>query len=328
MEAPSALDVDYVQRRERKPEEPTSRMLQVDFGQKLHERELNRHLHDVTEENAQPVPPTIEKPAEHTVDYTFGDQGSQWRMMKLRRVYKEAEESGRKVEDVAIERYGDLRSFDDAREEEIEVDRRERYGDGYVGKEKPTGDLFQERKLDAGIRREQREESDDQDEMDEAPTQGQQMETEPAPRQTRQLDATALNKLKAQMMKAKLRRAPEAAELEAEYNAAISMAANNKESDVVVLGMMDNRMLAGGKRGEAKPVETKRGLERGLLQENDEMSVEDMVREERRTRGQAGGEGARFAERIAKDAKFNVSRCISYTLANCRVTANRSDLLE
>ncbi|KAK6836606.1 Pre-mRNA-splicing factor [Apiospora arundinis] len=67
---------------------------------------------------------------------------------------------------------------------------------------------------------------------------------------------------------------------------------------------MDNRMLA-GTRAEAKAIDTKRGRERGLVEENTEMTIEDMVREERRTRGQTGGEGLRLAERIAKDGKFD-----------------------
>jgi len=79
---------------------------------------------------------------------------------------------------------------------------------------------------------------------------------------------------------------------------------NTKEPEVVVLGKMENRMLA-GTRGEVKAIDNKRGRERGLVEENEDMSIEDMVREERRTRGQAGGEGQRFAERIAKDVKFD-----------------------
>lgn len=303
MEAPSALDVDYVQRRNaNEQEEPSKRMLQVGFEQKLHEKELNRHLHDVVEENAEPGRPTAEAQAEHVVDYTIGDAGSQWRMTRLRAVYRQAEEMGRKVEDVAIERFGDLRSFDDAREEETELDRRERYGEGYVGKDKPTGELFEERKLKMGLREREQSLQEEQE-----PPQGEQMQTEPVRQETKLLDPTALNRLKAKMMKAKLMGSSQAADLEAEYNAASAAAANNKGSDVVVLGVMDNRMLSGGKRAEAKPVETKRGQERGLVEQNDEMSIDDMVREERRTRGQAGGEGMRFAERIAKDTKFDVS---------------------
>ncbi|EEH40775.2 hypothetical protein PAAG_02751 [Paracoccidioides lutzii Pb01] len=247
MEAPSALDIDYVQRpKPEQQEHPASRMLQADFGLKLHKRELNRHLHDIHEEELEPEPQPdtkgLEEPVKHEVDYTFGDAGSQWRMTKLK-----AREKG---------------TF---RAEEEEPN---------------DGQLHPGR---------------------------QSIESNPVveQQQTKQSNTTDLNRLKAQMMKAKLRRASNATELEAEYNAAVASMARRKDSDVVVLGVMENRLLAGGERSEVKPVETKRGKERGLVQENEDMSIEDMVREERRTRGQAGGEGQRFAERIAKDAKFD-----------------------
>lgn len=46
-------------------------------------------------------------------------------MMKLRRVYETAEEEGRAVEDVALERFGSLELFDEAREERRILDERE-----------------------------------------------------------------------------------------------------------------------------------------------------------------------------------------------------------
>lgn len=108
------------------------------------------------------------------------------------------------------------------------------------------------------------------------------------------------------MMKAKLRNAPDAAKLEAEYNAAASsFAANlNNGNNPIVLDATHNRMLA-GTRGEVKTVGNKRGRERGTVVENDDMSLDDMLREEKRTRGVPGGEGRRLAERIAKDGKFD-----------------------
>jgi hypothetical protein len=153
-------------------------------------------------------------------------------MIKLKAVYREAQESGASVEEIAIQRFGNLRYFDDAREEEIELDRRETYGKDYVGKVKPSGEQF---------------------------------------------------------------------------NIAAASFVSRPQSDVVILGTMENRMLAGGRKGEVKAVDNKRGRERGLVEENEDMSIEDMVREERRTRGQVGGEGQRFAERIAKDGKFDAS---------------------
>ncbi|KAJ9373644.1 hypothetical protein DTO282F9_8661 [Paecilomyces variotii] len=304
MEAPSALDIDYVQRhdKDRLQEAPKPKMLQADFELKIHDRELNEHLQDIN--NGKATEDIEQEPAPHEVDYEFGDAGSQWRMTKLKAVYREAEETGKPVEDIAVERFGDLRSFDDAREEEIELDRRERYGESYVGKVKPTGELFQERKLARGIHRDEHQHTRDPEKEHEAQGQGKQMETEPPLRTTQHLDLTALNRLKAQMMKAKLRGSSDAEELEKRYNIAAADMANRKEADVVVLGVAENPMLA-GQRNEVKAVENKRGRERGLVVENEDMTIDDMVREERRTRGQAGGEGMRLAERIAKDAKFD-----------------------
>ncbi|CAI7637263.1 unnamed protein product [Penicillium pancosmium] len=303
MEAPSALDIDYVHRPDPKQaEEPTKpKMLSADYELKIHDKELNNHLRDLKEGKA--LEDINEEPAQHEVDYTFGDSGSQWRMTKLKGVYREAESSGRAVDEVAVERFGDLRSFDDAREEETEVDRRKMYGESYVGKEKPSGELFQERKLEKKSQSGPVRHAHSPVEELETPPQGQKMETELPSNVTQPLDLTALNRLKAQMMKAKLKKAPEAAELEEQYNTAAAAMANRKESDVVVLGVKENRMLAGA-RNEVKAVDTKRGRERGQVEANDDMTIEDMVREERKTRGQFGGEGSRLADRISRDSKF------------------------
>lgn len=310
MEAPSALDVDYVNRRDStRLQELQPKMLQADFDLKIHNREINSHLHDLKDGKA--LEEVEEEPAQHEVDYEFGDAGSQWRMTRLKAVYREAEESGKLVEEIALSRFGDLRSFDDAREEEAELDRRETYGEGYVGKVKPSGELFQERKLDNNVRRGYHEHVRSPGREHEAQGQGKPLETEPPANTTQHLDLTALNRLKAQMMKAKLKGAPDAAELEQRYNTAAASMANRKESDVVVLGVMENRMLA-GKRNEVKQVETKRGRERGHVEENEDMSIEDMVQEERRSRGQFGGDGRRLADRIAKDSKFEVRLLFCY----------------
>jgi hypothetical protein len=298
MQAPSALDVDYVQRR--KVEEKT-KMATSEAGQKLkmHKNELNHFLKDAQAETEEDA---TEKPAVHEVDYEFGDAGSSWRMTKLKAVYDAAKESGRSADEVALERYGGYREFDDAREEETELDRRKMYGDGYVGKIKPSGELFEERKLSHG-RHSPRQSS--RDAMADLPPQGTETRQQPRQMVTKVLDQTALNKLRAQMMKAKLKKDPKAAALEEEYNTAMAAAANRTEPDVVVLNAMDNRMLTGGRDGEVKSIDNKRGRERGLVEENEDMSIEDMVRQERRTKTQNGG--LVFAERIAKDGKFDVS---------------------
>ncbi|KAK5996796.1 Pre-mRNA-splicing factor cwf19 [Cladobotryum mycophilum] len=296
MTTPSAFEVEHVHRpgqnRAKSPTpEPPKRV--------IHKRELNSgHLENLntggSSSSAEQQPP-----AERTVNYTFGDSGSSWRMMKLKAVYTTAEESGRSVEQVALERFGGLEFFDDAREEMEEMERRRLYGEDVKSKDKPTGEFYRER-----IKTQVRNRSPSP-----GPTRG-----EVVPEQTTQsapvpMDQTSLNRLRAQMMKAKLRRAPNAAQLEEEYNRAAAAGVSSSSSiitapEAVVLGVMESRQLA-GTRGEVKAIDNKRGRERGLVEENTDMTIDDMLREERRTKGQAGGEGLRLAERIAKDAKFD-----------------------
>lgn len=305
MEQPSSLDIDYTQKGIRKPSEPkSSKFSKADFGLKIHESELNKHHLQHLPEGKEDVPETrTREPAQHKVDYVFGDAGAQWRMSKLDRVYKQAEETGKSVDEIAEERYGDLKAFDDAREEQTELERRDTYGEGYVGKDRPSGELFKERKLDIGLQtKETSSEHVDSDVHDLSRC----VDAQKPTTTTVPLDQTALNRLKAQMMKAKVRNSPNAAVLEAEYNNVMASSANSKQPDVIVLGAMDNRMLAGSREGEVKRTDNKRGRERGLVEESEDMSIADMVRQERRSRNQTGGDGQRFAERIAKDAKFDV----------------------
>ncbi|KAH9969691.1 CwfJ C-terminus 1-domain-containing protein-like protein [Russula dissimulans] len=63
-----------------------------------------------------------ETPATKAV--TPGGPGSQWRMMRLRRVYETAQEENRPVEEVAIERFGSLEAFEQAKEERRVLDER------------------------------------------------------------------------------------------------------------------------------------------------------------------------------------------------------------
>lgn len=300
MEAPSAIDVDYVQRKKPEPAPPKSNSLGADYELKIHEKELNHHLRDLQQGRDLDDLDLEDGPATGQVDYTFGDAGSQWRMTKLKAVYRKAKESGQKVDEVALERYDNLRQFDEAREEEIELDRRNSYGKDYVGKDKPSGELYQERKIDAGRHRPHERD------VDMSPDELVEQMPVPAASSTSgpKLDQTALNKMKAQLMRAQLRKDPKASELEREYNEAMK-SHSQQDPTIITLSAMDNRMLSSAPRNEVKSVTNRRGAERGQVEENEEMSIEDMVREERRTRGQAGGDGARLAERIAKDGKFD-----------------------
>lgn len=310
MTAPSALEVEHVRRLERKAEPPPAQ----EPKRVIHARELNQaHLQNLNDGVPSPSPPRPEPPPpsiERKVDYVFGDSGSSWRMTKLRGVYTTAESSGRAVEEVAAERYGSLREFDVAREEKEEMERRVIYGSGYKEKEIPTGHLYLAREQQQQQQRQQRQQQQQQDQssprLEPGPSSPVIIPEEPA--HAAAMDQTRLNRLRAQMMRAKLRRAPNAPRLEQEYDRAASSSLASSSShappQAVVLGIMDNPQLA-GPRGEAQPVNTRRGRERGLVQENTDMSLQDMVREERRTKRAPGGEGLRLAERIAKDGQYD-----------------------
>lgn len=84
---------------------------------KISHRELNVALKEGRSLDDEPAPtPKAVVP---------GGPGSQWRMMKLRRVYETAEEEGRPIEEVALERFGSLEAFEEAKEERRILDERE-----------------------------------------------------------------------------------------------------------------------------------------------------------------------------------------------------------
>ena len=108
---------------------------------KISSRELNPGYLD------PPSPPSKAQDDKYTPpNYTIGDDGSSWRMMKLKNLYTAAKEKMIPVEELAVERMGSLQAFDEAREEEMELERRkrDRRGEG-VMKVKVTGELYQQR---------------------------------------------------------------------------------------------------------------------------------------------------------------------------------------
>jgi Protein similar to CwfJ C-terminus 2/Protein similar to CwfJ C-terminus 1 len=289
MQAPSSLDIDYVQRKKKEPKSHFVKSAHEDYEKKKHQVEVEHQLKDLEEDEKEDAEEELsQEELKEDVSYTFGDSGSAWRMTKLKNVYRQAKESNKGIEEAALEIYGDLKYFDEAREEEIELDRRKRYGEGYRWKEKPDGELHAKRIKDTpGLN---------------LPSTGGQYVSAIRPQDDGPvLDQSELNKLKAKMMKAKLRKAPDADALEEEYNKALQ-AASCRGPEVIQLNAMENRMLAGSRQGEVSAITTKRGQERGQVVENDDMTIEDMVRQERRTKGRA--EGQALAERISKDGKF------------------------
>lgn len=309
MTEPSAMDFDYTQKGARKEEKHIGGGAREVLDLKMHRNELNRHLLDVRNEQPGRQEMVNEQEMEDAgqqevkeVDYEFGDSGAQWRMTKLKAVYREAEETKRPIEDVATERLGSLKEFDDAREEETELERRKLYGSGYVGKVKPSGELHEERKQAMSIKR-ACQAAEENERIGDLP-QGQIVDDQAPTVLVTQINQSKLNYMRAALMKAQLMKKPNAPQLQREYDAArAAFDAQLAGPETVVLGEMEARLLA-GTRGEVVPITNKRGLERGLVKENEDMSIEDMVREERRTRNVAGGEGRKLAKAIGQDSQF------------------------
>ncbi|TGZ82872.1 hypothetical protein EX30DRAFT_339137 [Ascodesmis nigricans] len=289
---PSALDIDYTQRGSRKKTPPKTST--PDYAPIIHKNELNKQL--VAGKSLE----EYTAPSTDAVTYTFGDEGSKWRMSKLRRVYEFAKEEGRTVDDVALERYGDLKLFDNAREEEMELERRETYGrDRVDAKDQPTGELYAERVRKMEVTEKLHSERQGRI-LETLPSKSE--GTAPATATGPVVSQSTLNRMRAALMKAQLRGDPKAPEMEKEYNAALTASRQPAapQSDTVVLSAMDTRQIAGlSTRVGREVVETKNGK----LVENADMSISDMVRAERLSKNQSSSK--EFAERISRDAKFN-----------------------
>lgn len=90
---------------------------------KVSSRELNPEFREGHQQESDTVaPPQPPRSA------TPGGPGSSWRMMRLRRVYETAMEDDRPVEEVALERFGTLETFEEAKEERRILDEREERG--------------------------------------------------------------------------------------------------------------------------------------------------------------------------------------------------------
>ncbi|KAI9303435.1 CwfJ C-terminus 1-domain-containing protein-like protein [Cunninghamella echinulata] len=83
---------------------------------KVSHRELNVHLKSgkSVDEYPEEKKPTIK----------YGDAGSNWRMMKLKRVFEQAEDEKRSVEEVGLERYGSKEKLQEALDERKYLDQR------------------------------------------------------------------------------------------------------------------------------------------------------------------------------------------------------------
>lgn len=291
----------------------------------------------------------------------FGDGGLQWRLTKLKRVFEQAEREGRAVEEVAMDRYGSLEEFQAAlRERDASQSRhssrpnsggsrrsgdssRPSTGSGFrrPGEAPPSTSatprrLSEDRVVElteADLKRDQlRYTAPSSDSL-------QRLETDQSPRASNHLhgppissansagpvmSADELNKLKAKIMKAKLRNDPSVGKLEAEYDHQVAlMAAADKSSgvpaqsdsgNIVTLPKFDSRgkyMDVGSSPGKGESSRNRyiSKSDRRLQSEKDDradhdMSIQDILRQEKMSGYTADEE---MAKRIAKDGKFDDS---------------------
>jgi len=259
-------------------------------GLVLSSRELNTSLLD------PPPPPPSAAPAAPEdkyipPNYVIGDDGSSWRMMKLKNIYKASKETLRPVEDVALERLGSLQAFDEAREEEQELERRKRdfRGDG-VKKVKLTGELWISR-LEGEERRRKRKEDRKRREQELYPPQkasrvtASSTHTEPQNGSAALVTQTDLNKLQAELLRAEMTASPSLPKLQAQYSALVQTFNTQSHAPEIVLLPSSHSALLPHLSRETSKSET-------------DLTIEDMVREERSTKR------LQTVDRIARDRKY------------------------
>jgi hypothetical protein len=200
---------------------------------------------------------------------TPGGPGSQWRMMRLRRVYETAEEEGRSLEEVAIDRFGSLEAFEEAKEERRLLDERDgRKADRGRRPDRQSGQaqeqappsvryMFNDVNSGASSRSSSFRRPGGPDKSSGPPTPGAtstppvwgkkapgpvripstlgtpipSVATPPVQATGRAMSPTSLNKLQAKALRAKLMGAPDADNLQRQYNDAFE-AANSSDHGV------------------------------------------------------------------------------------------------
>lgn len=175
------------------------------------------------------------------VNYSFGDKGSHWRMMKLEKILEAGRSSGRSMEGEAMERYGDLVLFYIAMEEREELQRRKEIRDKSRWVFKPTGWIA--RKHGLLVDRLSAKDSD---------------RNERGEIEKKQVDEAQI-----QMMKAKIRKLPDFKEKETQYKKL------RREYDETVRG----KSLSTGSHKQPELPEPQKLTE-------DEMSIEQLAKRE------------------------------------------------
>lgn len=191
-----------------------------------------------------------EEPPKVARKFTFGDQGSSWRMMKLRRVFEIAEAESRPVDEVVLERYGSFDEFDEAQAERAFLDGKappaKRLENPVKAAPVPASKFLAPDELRQTSQKESIElpkramPSATRASIPSATISGSQTR---GFNERSVLSVDQLNKLKSKLLKAKMMGLPDAEELETQYELEKSKAesADQSAEQVVVVSNVDSR---------------------------------------------------------------------------------------
>lgn len=257
---------------------------------------------------------------------TFGGPGFKWRMMKLERTYDTAEQLGVSVEQVALDRYGSLQAFDDARAEKRYLEDQHLYSS--VSKDASTSrsnSAFRRPGTTSSLACASKSGPDISKRVSEPKNVQTFKEKVTAPsvsmpiassvsHEHSVLGASELNKLEAQVLRAEFANRPDAQALRRELESArkkiVSTAPSERVEPVPVIDGF-GRMYDIGTRSSSEATiqaESLRSSKRPKFESDapDDVSLSDLVRQERFTAGRADQKDydMMLSQQIAGDRAF------------------------
>eukprot|EP00842_Homolaphlyctis_polyrhiza_P006920 jgi/Hompol1/817/HPOL_002430-RA len=278
---------------------------------------------------------TAETPSAPKRTITFGDRGATWRMMKLKGVFEMAKEEGRSIDDVAMERYGSVEAFQEALDERAFLDKAKgiKTSDS-MGSYRPSVRSTSGFKV-PGQAQSSRSHDQHRDTVRQNTADARKQHTVipsaivpvvpglQSEYQQPVMTKDELNKLNAQVIKARVTRQPSLKALEeqyarekARYDAHISGSAS-QQSGTVVLPTIDERgrlldlgngsssTSAGNKRKIDRDTHDSRGNRIRYSKSEESESLASLVLQEKTATGASFDQD--FADRIARDATFKDS---------------------
>jgi Protein similar to CwfJ C-terminus 1 len=234
---------------------------------------------------------------------SWGDKGSNWRMIKLKRVYEIAAEEKRPLEQVAIDRYGSLEDFQDAINERDYLDSKmDKSGQSSASSSSYRAPVrksqFKAPESKSSLRQESKKPNDTV--VAEVKKQQEKRKTVKLVAKTPVLSTDELNKLSAQVIKAKLMKKSNLDKLEEEFEYELERARTQK--DVIVINEDDDSSPK-HKRNKVENVKTHD--KDGNVIEHDDSSrktLHDLLREEKMD--SESHYDRDMAHQISKDSRF------------------------